>query len=437
MTDTATVGTMDTLETTYLRAKWVVDGRGGEPIANGAVLMRGGQIVEVGPAAQVHVPEGGPVLRLDYPDGTILPGLVDTHLHLNGMGDGRGGDDLATMPEELLLLQTAKNARRHLLSGVTTLRDCGAMKRTTFMLREAVRQGIASSPRLVLCGRPITITGGHLWFFGEEADGVDGVRRAVRRLVKEGADFIKVVATGGSTCSSNPTRAAYLPEEMRALVEEARRFGKPVAAHCSGTEGTLRALDAGMGEGDTIIHCVFREPDGSTLFRPEVARRLADQGVWVDATLAQSGARERLLRQRAGRDGGLSEREQRELAELGEARCVRQDHFQRLLDAGVKMVSGSDSAWGWYGTGEFQYEVIDHSQWGMGSMAAILSATRDAAACLGLAREVGTLEMGKRADVLVVDGDPVADIHALLNVRDVFLAQVQVQHERYGESRPF
>ncbi|HXI15145.1 MAG TPA: amidohydrolase family protein, partial [Chloroflexota bacterium] len=125
------------------------------------------------------------------------------------------------------------------------------------------------------------------------------------------------------------------------------------------------------------------------------------------------------------------------LAGLGEARCVRQDHFQRLLDAGVKMVSGSDSAWGWYGTGEFQYEVIDHSQWGMGNMAAILSATRDAAACLGLAREVGTLEMGKRADVLVVDGDPVADIHALLNVRDVFLAQVQVQHERYGESRPF
>ncbi len=419
--------TAETMETTYLRAKWVVDGRGGEPVSNGAVLMRGGKIVTVGPAAQVQAPEGETVLRLEYPEGTILPGLVDTHMHLNGMGDGRVGDDLATLPEELLLLQAAKNARRHLLSGVTALRDCGAMKRTTFMLREAVWQGIVMAPRLVLCGRPITITGGHLWFFGEEADGVDGVRRAVRRLVKEGADFIKVVATGGSTRSSYPTRAAYLPEEMRALVEEARRFGKPVAAHCSGTEGTLRALDAGMSEGDTIIHCVFREPDGSTLFRPEVARQLADQAVWVDATLAQSGARERLLHQRTERKGGVSEREQRELAGLGEARRVRQDHFQRLLNAGVKMVSGSDSAWGWYGTGEFQYEVIDHAQWGMGSMAAILSATRDAAACLGLAHDVGTLETGKTADVLVVDGDPVADIHALLNVREVFLAGTRVQ----------
>lgn len=401
----------------YLRADRLVDGLGGEPVRDGAVLLGGGQILAVGPTASVQPPEGAPVVRLDYPGGTLLPGLIDTHVHLNGFGDGRGGDDLAQLPDALLLLQTAQNARRHLESGVTTLRECGAKGRTTFMVRQAAAQGITAAPRLVLCGRPITITGGHLWYFGEEADGVDAVRQSVRRLVKEGADFIKIVATGGSTRSSHATRAAFRPDEMRALVEEAHRFGKPTAAHCAATEGILNALDAGV---DTIIHCVFREIDGSTRFRPEVAQRLADQGVWVDMTLAQSGARERRLHAQQARGEALSAKEESELASLAAARHVRREHFERLLELGVRMVSGSDSSWAAYPIGEFQYEVIDHAEWGMGSMAAILSATRDAASCLGIERVTGTLEAGKAADVLVVDGDPVAEIRALLRVRDVF-----------------
>jgi imidazolonepropionase-like amidohydrolase len=434
---------------TLLRAARLIDARRGDTIQDGALLVEGDIIRAAGRAAEVRPPDGVPpesVLTLDYPDGTILPGLVDTHVHLNGFGDGRAGDDLASLPDELLLLQAARNARRHLESGVTTLRDCGAKGQTTFRLRDAMRQGIVGGSRLVLCGRPITITGGHLWYFGQEADGVDAVREAVRQLVKEGADFIKVAATGGSTRTSDATRAAYTVEELRALVDEAHRFGKPVAAHCSGTQGVAAALDAGMGEGDTIIHCVFREPDGSTRYLPEIAERLATQRVWVDLTLAQSGARERLLRARAGMtdqpgrpvgtgaadapgtsgahaaSAGLTERERAELASLERARAVRRDHVERLFAAGIKVVCGSDSSWGWYVTGEYQYEVIDHAEWGMGAVPALLSATRDAAACLRLSATTGTLEPGKAADVLVVDGDPTTDVRDLLRVRDVLQA---------------
>ena len=407
-----------------LRAARVWDGTGGAAIAGGAVLVQGQRIVDVGPAGSVRAPEGGETV--DFPDCTLLPGLIDTHVHLNGIGDGRLGDDLATLPEELLLLQSAKNARAHLESGVTTLRECGAKGRTTFMLREAMRAGIASGSRLVLCGRPITITGGHLWYFGEETDGPDAARRAVRRLVKEGADFIKIAATGGSTRTSFPTRAAFTPEELSALVDETHRFGKPAAAHCSSSAGVTAVLDAGMGEGDTIIHCVFRDVDGTQRFDEQLAKRVADSGAWVDLTLAQAGARERQLKALVEQHGSATEAEQRELAALESGRRTRADHFRRLFDLGARMVSGSDSAWGHYPIGEFQYEVIDHAEYAMGPIPALLTATRDAAACLRLDTDTGTLEPNKRADLLIVHGDPTQNIRDLLEARAVYQSGTRV-----------
>ena len=407
-----------------IRAARVFDGLGGPPTVDGAVLIQDGRILEVGPALALRPPDSTPAH--DYPDATLLPGLIDTHVHLNGFGDGRVGDDLATLPDELLLLQSAQNARRHLESGVTTLRECGAKGRTTFMLREALRRGIGAGPQLVLCGRPITITGGHLWYFGEETDGVDSIRRAVRRLVKEGADFIKVAATGGSTRTSYATRAAFTLDELHALVDEAHRFGRPVAAHCSGSQGVAMAVDAGMGEGDTIIHCVFRDVDGTQRFDEDLAKRVAGSGAWVDMTLAQAGSRERQLKAHVERAGSATDAEQRELASLEKGRQVRADHFRRLLELGARMVSGSDSSWGHYPIGEFQYEVIDHAEYGMGAIPALLTATRDAATCLRLQDETGTLEPGKRADLLVVAGDPTQSVRDLLAVREVYQAGERV-----------
>jgi imidazolonepropionase-like amidohydrolase len=203
----------------------------------------------------------------------------------SAFGDGRLGDDLAESPDELLLLQAARDVRVHLETGVTTLRDCGSMHRTSFQLRRAIAVGIGPGPRLYLCGRPVTITGGHRSYFGQEADGVDGVRRAVRQLVKEGADFVKLVATGGSTRTSYPARPAFTPDELRAIADEAHKFGKPAAAHCASTQGVSDDAEAGV---DTVIHCVFLEPDGTPRFRPEVAERIAARGAWVDSTVAQT-----------------------------------------------------------------------------------------------------------------------------------------------------
>ena len=195
------------------------------PVAEAAaILLEGDTVRQIGTRETVRAPDGASVQELDYGDATILPGLVDCHVHLNGIGDGRAGDELVTLPDEVLTVQTAQNARRHLYTGVTSLRDCGAKNRTTFMLRQAAEMGIVPSPRLVLAGRPVAIIGGHLSYFGIQATGPTECRAAVRQLIKEGADFIKITATGGSTRTSNSLRPSFNVDELTAICDEAHKF---------------------------------------------------------------------------------------------------------------------------------------------------------------------------------------------------------------------
>ena len=276
---------------TLVTADRLIDGTGAPPIDRGAVLIKGDAIVAAGPRDTVVPPEGAPVDAHHYPHATVLPGLIDSHVHLIGIGDGRTGDQLVTLPDEILTLQAAENSRRHLHSGVTTVRDCGAKNRTTFLLRQAMDMGIATGPRLLLSGRPMAIVGGHLSYFGIEATGVDECRAAVRRLIKEGADFIKITATGGSTATSHPFVPSFNVDELTAIIQEAHKFGKHAAAHCASSQGMINALDAGI---DTIIHAYFKEPDGTWLYRPEISDRIAERGVFVNPTMHQ--ARNRLWR---------------------------------------------------------------------------------------------------------------------------------------------
>src|SRR5262249_34557769 len=187
------------------------------------------------------------------------------HTHLVSPGDGTLGDDVALEDDQILLLQAARNARTLLHSGVTTLRENGAKGRVAFSLREGIRRRLAPGPRMVICGRPITITGGHIWYFGFAAHGADAVRAEVRKLLKEGADYIKIVATGGSTRTSDPNRASYTVAELAAMTDEAHRHGTLTAAHCTAAAGVQNCLDAGVG---MIIHCVFSEADRSYRYRP-------------------------------------------------------------------------------------------------------------------------------------------------------------------------
>ena len=410
---------------TLIRAARLIDGKGGPPVERGAVLVDNGRIAAVGTEEAVVPPEGAPVVELDYEGKTVLPGLVDCHVHLVGIGDGRMGDELTTLPDEVLTLQAARNARAHLYSGVTTVRDCGAKNRTTFLLRQAVEMGITPAPRLVLSGRPVAIIGGHLSYFGIEATGTVECRAAVRQLVKEGADFIKITATGGSTRTSHPLRPSFDVEELTAIVDEAHKFGKHAAAHCVSSEGMVNALEAGI---DTIIHGYHKDPDGSFRYRPEITERIAEDGVFVNATLYQGRDAEENLTRRA-ETVGLTAREQVQLDEMKGKNDVIFDHAARMREAGVRLVSGSDASWSWYKLGDFQSEIMAHVDTGMSHMEAILSGTSDSARSCWIDDEVGSLEPGKQADLLVVEGDPSADLEALRDVVDVFQAGRKVDRQ--------
>ena len=407
---------------TILTAARFIDGNGGPVSEQAAILLENDTISQIGTRETVRAPEGAHVDEFDYGNATILPGLVDGHVHLIGIGDGRAGDELVTLPDEILTVQAAQNARRHLYSGVTTIRDCGAKNRTTFLLRDAVNMGILPAPRLVLAGRPVAIVGGHLSYFGIQATGPNECRAAVRQLVKEGADFIKITATGGSTRTSHPLRPSFNVDELSAICEEAHKFGMHAGAHCVSSQGMANTLEAGI---DTIIHGVHKEPDGSDLYRPEISTRIAEQGVFVNPTLGGAVTRIRTLEAKSD----LSPSMQGELDAMRQASEIRMDNVARMRDAGVVMAAGSDTAWGHYQMGDFQTEIEAHAMAGMSNMDAIVSATRDAAASCWIADEVGTLEAGKQADVLIVGGDPVADISALRQVEDIFLAGKRVDRQ--------
>src|SRR5262249_22930668 len=166
---------------TLLTAAPMLDGVRPEPVENAALLLEGPEVRGLGPREVVRAPDGAAVQRMDYGDATILPGLVDAHTHLVSPGDGTPGDDVAQEDDQILLLQAARNARTLLHSGVTTLRENGAKGRVAFSLREGIRRRLAPGPRMVIYGRPVTMTGGHMWYFGSEADGVDAVRAEVRK----------------------------------------------------------------------------------------------------------------------------------------------------------------------------------------------------------------------------------------------------------------
>ena len=408
---------------TILTAARLVDGNGGPVSEQAGILLEGDKIRQIGTRETVHAPDGASVREIDYGDATILPGLVDCHVHLIGIGDGRAGDDLVTLPDEVLTVQAAQNVRKHLYSGVTTVRDCGAKNRTTFLLRDAVEMGIVPSPRLVLAGRPIAIIGGHLSYFGIQATGPTECRAAVRQLIKEGADFIKVTATGGSTRTSHPTSPSFNVDEFSAITDEAHKFGKHVAAHCTSSGGMENALEAGI---DTMIHGVHRDATGADAYRPDISDRIAEQGVFVNPTLGQGLARIRQLEN----DPDLAlETENVDVMRQGLTR--RMDHVARMRDAGVVMTAGSDSAWSYYRMGDFQTEIEAHVMAGMSNMDAIVSATRDSAMSCRVDDIVGTLEVGKQADVLVVNGDPTREIADLRNVADVYLAGSKIDRHNY------
>src|SRR5262245_38094151 len=406
-----------------LSAARLLDG-GGAPVADAAVLIEGDHVVALGPRSAVDAPAGASVRRVDYGDATILPGLVDAHTHLVAPGDGTLGDDIAKEDDDILLLQAAKNARTLLHSGVTTLRENGAKGKVAFSLREGIRRKLAPGPRMVICGRPIAITGGHMGYFGAEPDGEVAVRAEVRKLLKEGADYIKIVASGGSTRTSDPNRASYTVAELAAMTDEARRAGKLTAAHCASAQSVQNCLDAGV---DMIIHCVVTEPDGTYHFRPDLVERLAAAKAWVNPTLYVMKAGIERQREAREREGRLTPELEAQFEASRRALDVRVDAVRQMSAAGVRMTAGSDSPWGWYAPGEFVHEIHMLAQAGLSYADAVVAGTAGAADSIGTGGVAGRLAVGRAADVLVVRGDPTREITALWEVLDVYQAGQRIE----------
>jgi len=398
-----------------IKAGQLIDGKSKNVKKDISIVINNNQIVDVKPSGELDMPEDLKYKLLDYSDKTVLPGLVDSHVHLTGIGDGRAGDDLATLPDEILSINMANNARVHLQSGVTTIRDCGAKNNTAFHLRKAAEMGIVESPRLVLSGRPLAIIGGHLGYFGEEITGEDQCRASVRYLIKQGADFIKVTATGGSTRTSFPLRPSFSQHELNVIAEEAHKFGKHVAAHCHSSEAMKRALNAGV---DTIIHGVFKDVDGTNNYREDVADLMLEKGAFVNPTLGP-GLMRAIILENKKENGDFDEQDQEDLDLVYRENEHRLECFNKLISLGVPMSAGSDSAWGGYKMGNYFLDIEGHVKGGQSPIEAIMSATDIAAQSCWIDDNLGSIETGKLADILVVEEDPSKQIENLRTVVDV------------------
>jgi imidazolonepropionase-like amidohydrolase len=372
-----------------IRAGTLIDGTGGEPRHDQAIYLEDGLIVEVGPGGRV----ASDADLLDVREYAVLPGLIDAHVHLVFSAGSNALMDVLKEDDQQLLLRGVAAARQALRGGVTTVRDLGGRGGVTFRLRDATAQGIVAGPRILAAGSPITITGGHCHFLGLEADGEAGVRAAARGQLKAGANCLKIMSTGGRmTPGTNTTVAQYTVAELAAAVEEAARAHVPLAAHALGTDGIRNATAAGV---TTIEHCNWLGPDGSVQFDEAVAREMAAKPVAVVATLTPLQRSAPALRDEI-------------------MACMR-----RMRELGVPFVAGTDAGVSLLPFDSLPRELeIMVEDVGMTAVEAIHSATGRSAEILGIPN-LGTLEPGRVADMLVVEGDPSARIHNVRSQRMV------------------
>jgi imidazolonepropionase-like amidohydrolase len=417
-------------EWVIVRAARLLDGTGRPPVPNATVVVRRGVIDGVygGPAPRGGWPPDAPVL--EFPGHTLLPGLMDAHVHLMLPGDGTPFEESVREPDGVLLAAAIRNAQTALRAGITTVRDCGGMRDTTLDLRRAQRLGYAVLPRLHLCRCPLTITGGHCWYFGGEADGVEGMRHMVRRLVKDGVDFIKIMASGGGTLGTYSSRPSYTVEELSAAVEEAHRLGRRVGIHCTCAEATRHAVAAGT---DHIEHAMFvADEQGHQRFEADVADAVAQRDIAVTSTLCVGRF---LVDALSAREQPRPE-EQSLLERWRGMNDANVDNARRMRQAGVRYVAGTDAGWRFTPFDGLVAELEMLREAGVSAAESIVAATSAAAAAMGIGGEAGALREGLHADMIAVPGDPLEDLAVLRRPAMVMLGGAVVAAEPVGSPPP-
>ena len=403
-------------ERVYVRAGRVITcaaaaSEGPEEIRDAAIVIQGGRIAAVGPAERVPAPAGARVI--DHSDATVMPGLVDGHVHLMYRREESIYAHAQSFDDHQLLVRCAYHARKVLEAGVTTVRDCGS--RGTFLraLRDGIEAGFLPGPRLLVSGPPVTTTRGHLWVCGGEVDTADEGRRLIRRLVKKDVDFVKIMATGGRmTPGSNAGRAQFTIDELRAMVDDAHRLGRHVAAHCLGAEGMAYAVEAGV---DTIEHGNWLDESGDHhAFDEDLAQRMAARGTYRNMATQPDRELAELPLNRP-----LSEAQRRRL-ELSQERWY---WFRKGIELGVPSFFSTDAIYGQWGdecTDLPWLTVLLGERGGLEAHAALRMVTEVPARAVGLEREAGSIAPGRRADLLVLRANPLESLRALLEVEAVY-----------------
>jgi len=420
----------------YLRAARVITCAAPGVLDDGVVVIDGSQLSRVGRAADMSAELQSASVE-HFPESTILPGIVDAHAHLTLAADRRTYEQMVLDPDEMMALVSVSNLQRHLATGVTTLRDNGGRNRVTFIVREAMQRGYFIGPRLLLSGRPITHSYGHFYWCNGVADGVEAIRAVVRQLVAEGADHIKIMASGGGTAGNIPYYPSYTAAELHVAVEAAHALGRLTTAHCRAKQSMLNAVEAGL---DCIEHGEFLVPgevleygqavanSGVMQYDPRVTEKLLEAETFVSYTM-----------QAGGYDSLIELREKRAHDRLTPAEDARRDRlesyydskleiFSRLLADGMlpRLVISSDAGPFDCEFGRMVYGLRLAVAGGMTTLQAIEAATRVAAQACGVSPLVGTLEAGKEADLFVVGGNPLEDIERIADVQAVYQAGCRV-----------
>lgn len=389
--------------TVVLKAAQVIDGTGAEPIKNGVIVVTDDKIVAVGASGSVTIPSGARVI--DLGDATLLPGFIDAHTHIVGrvLGDPEGQNSRVRDYDSFGAILGVGNVEKTLLGGFTTIRNVGASDFQDLAIRKAINDGWIIGPRILTAAHSIGITGGHCDENGFKpgladgdfktgiADGAEAIRAAVRYQVKYGADVIKTCATGGVLSEGDAVGATqYTYEEMKAMVDEATKLERKVAAHAHGTEGIKIAVRAGVS---SIEHGSFLDEEGAKLMR--------EKGTVLVPTLMAGETVERLAK--SGVLKGF--RAEKALAAAAAMRIA----IKLAVANRVTIALGTDAGVIPHGTNGHEFTLL--VEWGgMKPMDAIVAGTLNSAKLLGLDKTIGSLTVGKYADIVAVSGDPLKDI---------------------------
>jgi imidazolonepropionase-like amidohydrolase len=397
--------------TLFLNAK-LIDGNGGEPVENAAVLVEDTKITKVGKTTDF--PEGmdGNLRILDLGGRTLMPGLIEGHFHISFWGVRELPDLDLKLPAERTTVYAVKNAELALRCGYTGVASAGALHRIDVTIRDMVNEGVIPGPRMAASGRDICATSGMLdwnpsfWKLGMDglaifADGVDEVRRAVRQNIKEGCDVIKLYVTGEGLLRPGvpPEETMYSFEEIAVAVDEAHKRNRQIAAHVRGNDGVKLCVEAGI---DVLEHATYADDEAVEMIAAKKDEIFVVPGLGYHWGILEKGVACGIPPE------VMALTEYQEEWELG---CVA---MEKLKNAGVRVVPGGDYGFVWCPHGEYAKDIeLFVTDMGFSPMEAIVAATKHGAELLRMEYLCGTIEEGKCADILVVDGDPLENIAIL------------------------